>query len=96
MLTVARSAVITTRWSKNHPIHVARPEQGTHHTALCGVKLREIDWLERKKGSFIDEEQLCPRCAQQGAAAVITRAAPRLRLPFPPLRRRQPQSGGQK
>ncbi len=84
MLTVSRTGVITTRWAKGHPIHVARPAQGsTHHTGLCGVKLRTLDWIERKKGSFIDEEELCPRCTANGAVAAITRGGARGRLPIP-------------
>ncbi len=84
MLTVSRTGVITTRWAKGRPIHVARPAQGSpHHTALCGAKLRTLDWIERKKGSFIDEEELCPRCAANGAVAAITRGGLRRRLPIP-------------
>lgn len=74
MLTVGRDDVITTRWSKDHPIHVARMEAGmSHPIALCGKKLRMTDWIERRKGSFIDESELCPGCQERGAIAEITR-----------------------
>lgn len=74
MLTVGRDDVITTRWSKDHPIHVAHIAAGsTHPIALCGKKLRTLDYVERKKGSFIDENELCPRCQEKGAIAEITR-----------------------
>jgi hypothetical protein len=90
MLTVGRTGVITTRWSKGHPIHVARHEEGTrHYTSLCGVKLRSSDWIERKKGTFIDEEELCPGCVEHGAADEITGGRTRWRLRLPSIRIRQ-------
>jgi hypothetical protein len=74
MLTVGRDGVITTRWSKGHPIHTARSNANTSRpVALCGIKLRTVDWIERKKGSFVDEDELCPRCKHQGAVAEITK-----------------------
>ncbi len=84
MLTVGRDGVITTRWSKGHPIHVARSNTNTSHpVALCGTKLRTADWIERKKGSFIDEDELCPRCKGLGALAEITKGRLRARLHLP-------------
>ena len=90
MVTVGRASVITTRWAKGHPIHVARREEGVrHYTGLCGVKLRSMDWIERKKGSLIDEEELCPRCIANGAVAEITGGGLRARLRMPHIRGRQ-------
>ena len=60
-----------------------------HHTGLCGVKLRSMDWIERKKGSLIDEEELCPRCMANGAVAEITGGGLRARLRMPHIRGRQ-------
>ncbi len=84
MLTVGRDSVITTRWSKGHPIHVARSNGNTSHpVALCGIKLRTVDWIERKKGSFVDEDELCPRCKEQGAVAEIKKGGILARLHLP-------------
>jgi hypothetical protein len=84
MLTVGRDDVVTTRWSKDHPIHVARFDgDRSHAVALCGKKLRTADWVTRKKGSFVDEEELCPRCVEQGGVAMITRGGLLGRLHLP-------------
>ena len=96
MLTVGRDGVTTTRWSKGHPIHTARVDANTRRpVALCGMKLRTIDWIERKKGSFVDEDELCPRCKELGAVAEITRGGllSRLHLPRVLGRRRSGTTG---
>ncbi len=84
MLTVGRDGVVTTRWSKGHPIHIARSNSNSGRpVALCGIKLRTVDWIERKKGSFVDEDELCPRCKGQGAVAELTKGGMLARLHLP-------------
>jgi hypothetical protein len=54
-----------------------------------------MDWIERKKGSFIDEEELCARCKANGAVAELTGGGLRARLRMPHLRGRHRREANQ-